>query len=272
MKSAITLSLVPQAKGGPFVFWDGLESAAEVTRKSGFDGLEIFAPSPQAAPAGYVSKTLANQNLQLAAVGTGACWVVHRWTLTAADPGVRGSARAFIRDMIGWGAELGAPAIIGSAQGRHEGETPREQALDWLADALQDLAGFAEKAGTCLLLEPLNRYETNLINRLEDGVALLQRLRQPKLKLLADLFHMNIEEVDTAAALQQHAQHLGHVHLADSNRGPCGSGHLPMPKIGAALRTAGYAGFVSAECLPLPNSHVAAEKTITGFKQHFIRP
>lgn len=164
---------------------------------------------------------------------------------------------------------MGAPAIIGSAQGRYTEDVAREKAMDWLCEALSDLGSYAQKLGATLLLEPLNRYETNLINRVDQGMEALQKVALPNIKLLGDLFHMNIEETNSAQALRSGAAYLGHVHLADSNRGPCGSGHIGMEKIGEVLKDIGYQGFVSAECLPTPDSSVAAEMTMKGFQRHF---
>jgi sugar phosphate isomerase/epimerase len=163
--------------------------------------------------------------------------------------------------MIEVAAEFGAPAIIGSMQGRVEGDLDRAQALDWLGDALEDLGAHAETLGTPLLYEPLNRYETNLFNRLSDAAAFLDSLRTRNVKLLADLFHMNIEESSPADALRSAARHVGHVHFADSNRHAVGFGHTETAPILAALRDIGYAGYLSAEILPLPDSQTAAAQT-----------
>ncbi|WP_411028735.1 TIM barrel protein, partial [Salmonella sp. s59944] len=85
-------------------------------------------------------------------------------------------AITFIQDMIMFGAAVNAPAIIGSMQGNVPAGMEREQVLDWLAEGLITLSGFAKENGVFLIYEPLNRYETNLINRLDDGVQFLSKL------------------------------------------------------------------------------------------------
>ena len=266
MRSAITVSLVPQAKGGPFVFWDGLESACESASALGFDAIEIFPPAADAIDRPALHSLLARHSLRVAAFGTGGGWVIHQWHLLHGDPAVRKSAREFIRQIIGLAAEFGAPAIIGSMQGRVEADLPRAQALEWLGDALEDLGGHAERLGAPLLYEPLNRYETNLFNTLGDAAAFLDSLRTRNVKLLADLFHMNIEERSPADALRDAARHIGHVHFADSNRRAVGFGHTDIAPILAALRDIGYAGYLSGEILPLPDSHAAAAQTARAFQ------
>jgi sugar phosphate isomerase/epimerase len=118
-----------------------------------------------------------------------------------------------------------------------------------------------------LLFEPLNRYETNLVNTLAAGADLLESLRSNNVRLLADLFHMNIEEIDIAQALRTADHWLGHVHFVDSNRRPAGCGHLDYAPIAAALRDIRYDGYASAEVLPWPDSRAAAEQTIAAYRK-----
>jgi sugar phosphate isomerase/epimerase len=269
IKSAVTVSLVAQARGGPFVFWDDLPAACARASELGFDAIEIFAPNAQAVPDEVLRPLLERHQLKLAAVGTGGGWVVHKWTLTHVDPEVRAKARQFIREIIDWGARFGAPAILGSMQGRFEGGVSREQAVAWLTEALNDLGEHAQQRGVPFLYEFLNRYETNLFNRVADSVDLLRTLQTGNVKLLADLFHMNIEEVSIAGALQRGGSHIGHVHFVDSNRRAAGCGHTDFGPVAEALKRIGFDGYVSAEAFAWPDSEKAALATIESFKAHF---
>ena len=271
MRSAVTVSLVPQARGGPFVFWDDLGAACEQAGTLGFDAVEIFAPAADAVTRDELRRLLERYKLQVAAVGTGAGMVIHGWTLTAADAAQREKAVAFIRGMIDFGASFGAPAIIGSMQGRWGGAVDHRRALDLLRQALNTLGEHAASRGVPLIYEPLNRYETNLVNRLADGVALLESLAPDNVCLLADLFHMNIEEANLAGAVRTAGRSIGHVHFVDSNRQAAGRGHLDFAPIISALVETGYNGYLSAEALPLPDSATAARDTIEAFRQH-VKP
>ena len=266
MRSAITVSLVPQAAGGPFVFWNGLADACEQASALGFDAIEIFPPSADGIGRDELRALLAKHNLTVAAVGTGAGWVVKKLTLTHADPVIRETARAFIKAIVDLAAEFGAPAILGSMQGRWEGEVTRGRALGFLGEALEDLGDHAARLGVPFLYEPLNRYETNLFNRIGDTAAWLRTLRTQNVRILADLFHMNIEETDLAAAILSAGKHIGHVHYADSNRQAMGHGHTNPAPIIAALKHIGYQGHLSAEILPLPDPITAAQQTIKSIR------
>jgi sugar phosphate isomerase/epimerase len=269
VRSAVTVSLVPEARGGPFVFWDDLPAACRQAREFGFDAVEIFPPDAAAVDTKATRQLLADHGLQLAAVGTGAGWVKHKLHLSLPDAARRNQARDFIRSIIDAAGALGAPAIIGSMQGRSGEGVERPAAIRWLSEALQALGDHARQYRVPLIYEPLNRYETNLSNTVLDGVELLQPLGDCNVRLLADLFHMNIEESDLAAALRQGGQWIGHVHFVDSNRRPAGAGHLDYAPIAAALREIGYAGYASAEALPFPDSAAAARQTIESFRRVF---
>jgi sugar phosphate isomerase/epimerase len=143
-------------------------------------------------------------------------------------------------------------------QGKSGGGFSRDHALDWLAASLLDAAAHAANHGVPFLYEPLNRYETNLINRQADALAFLDDRNIANCLILADLFHMNIEERDPAAALRAISPRLGHVHFADSNREAVGHGHTDPAPILAVLREISYQGYCSAEILPLPDADTAA--------------
>jgi sugar phosphate isomerase/epimerase len=269
ISSCVTISLVPEARGGPFVFWDDLPSACRKAREIGFDAIEVFPSGPETVAPAHLKTLLSDHGLRLAAVGTGAGWVKHRLHLVLPDASARSRSREFIRSIIDFAGPLGAPAIIGSMQGRSGDGVDHPTAVNYLSDALEDLGEHAEQYGVPLLYEPLNRYETNMASTVEAGLALLQPLSTRNVALLADLFHMNIEEADIAGAIRAGAGRIGHVHFVDSNRRAAGFGHLDYPPIVEALRAIGYDGYASAEALPLPDPEGAARQTMRAFRRFF---
>lgn len=267
MRSAVTVCLVPEAKAGPFVFHDDLEVACARAHELGFDAIELFPASADAVDARVLRQILHRNRLDLAAVGTGAGWVVRKLALTSPDSAVRHRAQQFIAAMIDFAGPFGAPAIIGSMQGRADGDVTREQALGWLGEALEQLGPRAHVHGVPLLIEPLNRYESNLLNTVDQTTAFLRPLRTRNVRMLCDLFHMNIEEASIPQALIDAGSLVGHVHFADSNRRAIGFGHTPAAPIVKALKSVGYAGYLSAEILPQPTSEAAAARTLASFRE-----
>lgn len=266
MKSCITISLVEEARGGPFVLWDGLDESIRFAAELGYDAVEIFAPGVEAIDADKLGKMLGDSGLKLAALGTGAGWVKHKLQLADPDSSRRAEARRFVRSIIDCAGQFGASAIIGSMQGPsgHTGDPAESKA--YLCEALEDGGMHAAKYDVPLIYEPLNRYETRQCCTVAEGVAMLESISTDNVRLLCDLFHMNIEEADVAAALIQGGKSVGHIHFVDSNRRPVGLGHMQFGPIIAALRKIDYQGYLCAEAFPFPDPHEAARQTMRAFR------
>lgn len=266
--SSVTVSLVPEARKGPFVYHGDLVGACAASASLGFDAIEIFAPSGGHVDRSQLATLLESHNLRLAAVGTGAGMLLHGHILSDSSESARERACGFVKDVIEFGAVFGAPAIIGSMQGRSDPEFGRRAALDSLSSSLSALAGHAASLGQQLLFEPLNRYETDLVNTIADGVKLLDEVGAKNLKLLADLFHMNIEETSIAGSIADSGGTIGHVHFVDTNRRAAGLGHMAFEEIADALAQCGYSGYASAEAFPLPSTEEAATMTIRSYRRY----
>jgi sugar phosphate isomerase/epimerase len=249
--TSIACSIVPEAKGGPFVLWDPLPVACRKARELGYDAIELFAPSAEGLD--DLEKTLKDHGLKLAAMGTGAGAVLRKLTLTSPDAEVRRAGREFINSVI-------------AMQGR---VADRSVAIDLLRPALEEFGERARKAGTTFLLEPLNRYEGNVVNTIGDATEIIRSLSTRHVTILADLFHMNIEEQDVCGAIRGGASLITHVQLADSNRRPPGHGHTDFRAVAASLASIGYTGYLSAEALPWPDPDAAARLAIEGIRRFF---
>ena len=271
IRSSATVCLVPEARRGPFVFHGDLAEAFTAIGDLGFDGIEIFAPSADSLDDDQVSNLLTDNNLRLAALGTGAGMILHGLSLSDRHRKARARACDYVRHIIEFASLFDAPAIIGSMQGSSGSGQTREQALANLVASLRVLCTSAVDRGVPLLLEPLNRYETDLVNTIEEGAEVCEQVGTGDLKLLADLFHMNIEEPDIAESIEIHAEHIGHVHFADSNRRAVGFGHTPMEPVVRVLKKNGYRGYLSAEVFPYPDSRSAAQMTIGSFHRYVGR-
>ena len=126
MKSCVTISLVSSLRGGPWILWDDLATSCRKAADLGFDAVELFTEGPSAGQRGELTAMLAETGLSLGSVGTGAGKVIRGLTLTDPDEGTRTKARAFVSDMIAFGAQHKAPTIIGST-----GRSPESRRLGW---------------------------------------------------------------------------------------------------------------------------------------------
>lgn len=139
------------------------------------------------------------------------------------------------------------------------------QAEQWLIEALRECASENEEVN--LALEPINRYESDLINTVGAGLNLLEKIQMENIGLLLDTFHMNIEEPSITESLASAKGRLFHVHIADSNRWFPGAGHIDFKAIVDVLDQINYHGFLSAEILPLPDPDTAATSTLAHFRK-----
>ena len=263
MKPSVTISLVPALSKGPWIYWEDLAVSISKAKAAGFDAVELFPASPEAIEADRLASLLAQYQIVVSAFGSGAGKVLHGLHLTSPNEAVRLKARGYIARLIDVAARFRAPVIIGSMQGSLEKSVTHAQALNWLREALNELGERAKAKGIKLILEPLNRYETEIINSLADGMEMIRSLSTDNVALLADLFHMNIEEDSLPGAVRAAKGFIGFVHLADSNRRPAGLGHTGFEEIIEALKAIGYEGYVSAEALPYPDPDRAAAQTMS---------
>jgi sugar phosphate isomerase/epimerase len=173
------------------------------------------------------------------------------------DPHGRARAREALRRQLDGIVVLGGQGVITpAAWGMFTrrlppfAEPPRtpEQDREVLVEGLAELGAHAAQAGAVLLFEPLNRYEDHMVNTVAGAADLIAAAGSPAVRILADTYHMNIEEDDLCGALRSVADALGAIHLSDSNRHQPGTGHVPFASIVATLREIGFDGVLSVEC------------------------
>jgi sugar phosphate isomerase/epimerase len=226
----------------------------------GYDGVELAVRDPRALDLPLLKSLLAQHSISVPAIGTGQAFGEDGLSFTHGDANIRRQAIERVKSHIRLAKDLGALVIIGLVRGKRGREVSAGQAEQWLIDALRECA--AQDSTVQLAIEPINRYETDLINTVASGLDLLERVRMDNVGLLLDTFHMNIEEACFKTSFVSSRDRLFHVHIADSNRRHPGAGHIEFRPIVAALDQIGYRGFLSAEILPLPDSDAAAQNTI----------
>jgi len=267
IQSGATVCLIPELSGGPFLYSGELDDCCRRAAEAGFDAVELLMRAADAIDRGTLRRTLAAHRLKLSGLSTGGGFLVHRLQLCSPDAEMRRAARSFAESIIDLAGEFGGFSIVGVLKGTVAPGDDRDAAKSRLRGELAALGERAGRHGTSVMVEMLNRYESNWFNRLDEGVELLRSVASPHVRLLADLFHMNIEEADIAGALRDAAGFVGHVHLADSNRRAPGAGHLDFAAVGAALGQIGYDGYVTAEILPWPDPAEAARRTLEVFRR-----
>ena len=173
----------------------------------------------------------------------------------------------YIEDLIDLAVVLDSKIVCGpmySETGRSGAHTAqeREAQLTQIAEALKPLCAKAESAGIVLAIEPLNRFETDCINTLEQGVALIKHVDSPALKLHIDTFHMHIEEDDSASAIIKYGPYIAHVHASASHRGLLGEDQVDWKGVLGALQKIAYEGDIVIESFSEGNKTIARAAAI----------
>ena len=226
---------------------DSLPERLAYLERIGIEGIELSAGSLR-LPDDEVLAAFAGSSVRAANIAGG-------MKLLDPDPAVRRRSLDLSRRRLALAGELGAAGVLEVPQfGRGPAlpdlspyRTGTELEADLLATQLAELAPVALAAGVPLFLEPLNRYEAYLVNRIEQGVD-FAGAAGPGIATMADFFHMNIEEFDLAASIQAGGERIAYVHVADSNRQQPGNGHLDFGPGFRALKEIGYDGWVGIEC------------------------
>jgi sugar phosphate isomerase/epimerase len=240
-------------------FQENVARIAEI----GYDGVELAIRDPAMIDISAVQHTLARHNLAVPAIGTGQAYGEDNLSFTDPNKEVRRQAISRIQAQIKLAAAFEAVVILGLIRGVVQPGVTFEQAMNWLVAALRECAETAASHNVRLAIEPISRKETDLINTIEDSLALLTRVGtgDSAVGLLADTYHMNLEEANIHDSLHKAAPHIFHFHVADSNRRYPGAGSLDFKTILTQLRDdLDYQGWVSAETLPYPDAETAAER------------
>ena len=254
-KACVATSSGPTAFG-PMLYAGRVRECVQVSRELGFEGIEISMRSTAELDRRELEAWLGAADLRLAAVASGRAYLQDGLCLSSPDEAVRTAAVARVSELTAFAAAFDAPVIVGLLRGK----TADAGDLERFITSMRACADEAARHGGRLLVEAINRYETALLTTAAETVAAVRQVDMPNVQVLLDGFHMNIEEASLGDAIRATGRHLGHFHIADSNRRAAGMGHLDFVEVAAALRDIGYDGWLSAEILPLPDDRAAAEQ------------
>jgi sugar phosphate isomerase/epimerase len=261
MKLSVVLS-VHQAQFEAVAFKGNLQDNLAKIAGWGYDGVELAIRDPRAVDAEELADRVAAHGLAVPAIGTGQAWGEEHLSYSDPDPAVRRAAIERTKAHIPVAHRLDALIIIGLLRGLVRPGVSQAQALKWVTAALTECCAAAAESDVRIALEPINRYETTLVNNVAEGLALIDRVGADNLGLLFDTFHANIEEASIEESLLAAGSRLFHIHVADSNRWYPGAGHLDFAQILDVVARSGYGGFVSGEFMPRPDADTAAERAI----------
>lgn len=201
--------------------------------------------------------------------------------LLHADPAVRASSVKYLKACVTMVHELEGRtmSIVPSQVGKVAPMDTPEVEWQWAVEGLQEVYAHSEPLGIALALEPLNRFETNFLNRHDQALALADAVG-PNVGVCLDAFHINIEEADLHKAILKTGKKLYDFHVADNNRMACGQGDYDWTKVVATLKKAGYKNALTVEFVapldrtpanPYPDALASADPSLTPEQLKFIQ-
>jgi D-psicose/D-tagatose/L-ribulose 3-epimerase len=221
---------------------DGAARAIAAAKASGMDFIEIALLDPASTDAALGRRLLEEAELPaVCSLGLPEAVWASRNPEGAVD---------FLRLAIEKAAGLGAEALTGVTYGgigERSGLPPTERELDNVARALGEAAAIARSHGLLFGIEPVNRYETHLINTAAQGVQMIERIGAGNMFLHLDTYHMNIEEKGAGNGIIAGREHLRYIHLSESDRGTPGMGTCDWDEIYATLAAIGFKGGLAME-------------------------
>jgi D-psicose/D-tagatose/L-ribulose 3-epimerase len=181
------------------------------------------------------------------------------------------------RDLIHQDPYYREMSLVPNEVGRITPRATPEEEWKWAVETIKELAGFAKSKGVTIGLEPLNRFETNFLNRHDQALALADAVGYSNVGVTLDTFHINIEEADPLGAIKAVGKRLVDMHVADNNRRPPGEGSYDWKRVIETLRAVGYDGYLTSEFVvpfdrsPLGMREADAGTTASAEELKFIR-
>lgn len=272
MKLAVTWT-AQKRSFAPLIFTGDINECFRKASEMGYQGVEMSIQSETDVAFQTVIDAADRYGLKVSAVGTGLALVEEGLSFSSHDENIRKAAGERFKEQIAFAAKLNAPVILGLIHGKLSSckETScRER--EWIIDITRSSALFAKELGVDFIIEPINRYETNFINSISEALDFIFEIDTGNLGVMADAFHMNIEEINVSESIRLAGNCLTYVHLSDSNRCRPGGGHIDFKTMLAVLREINYQGFMSMEFLPGVNADVSAREAIEYIKEQSVYP
>ena len=250
-----------------FVVWRGFEESFRKASDLGYDGAELALRSRDEIDVFNLRRLLDKTGLQVSGISTGQVFSALDLYLTNPLDERRNQAVKVLSDLIELAGEFGGVVNLGRSRGFYSPEQTKEQAETLFLESLAVLSEKADKHSVTIIVEPVNRYELNFLNNLDECAAIVERSGLDNVAMMADVFHMNIEDARMGEAIERNSRLVKYVHLADSNRHAPGDGHLDFDEIFTSLKRISYDGWLSVEALPFPSPDETAKRSVD-----FIRP
>lgn len=267
MKLGITMSTYP-SKFGPIVFRDGdIFKNIKTVKELGYDGVDLFADRKSYNEIEALRNAFEAEGIEIA-MYLAIFLAEMGLNISCKDEEKRKEYVNEYKGQIEIAKRIGAKRMpVGFIRGGKADDETMDSCLERMAKSLYELCDFAKGKGVKLCLEPINRYEINTLNNVDECIEFVEKYGLDELGLLLDAFHMNIEDVSIEGSIKKAGKRLEHFHSPDSNRLAVGWGHLDYDNILKALDETGYGGYLMVEAFPKPDALSCAVQSAKFFRE-----
>jgi sugar phosphate isomerase/epimerase len=272
MKLAYTVATPETADSGMFAMHGSIEQNFETLGRLGYDGAELMVRDVSQLKASAIKAAAAAHHLEIKAISTGQLHKEDHLSLNDADRDRRKLAVSRTKAVVDFAAELGAQVNIGNLRGHLPAAGSRQESVDRARESISQIAEHAASNRVIVALEPQCRFLINWLNSVAETIEFIRSVNAKNVKMLFNIYHAGMEEPSVFASMIVARDRISGVQLSDSNRRAPGAGHVHFGEILRVLDALGYQGYLSVECLPMPDAATAAEIAIRHLRPLMPRP
>ena len=257
-------------ESAPFVLRGPFRDSIRTAGLIGYDAIELHVADPSLLDKDAIGEELEKAGVQLSTLGTGLSYAREGISLTSSSADVRRMAVARVRSHIHFARAFGSSVIIGLIRGKiAECGSPKSY-FTALEDSLRECLETAEANGVVLVLESVNRLESDALTNTAETLSFMDKFQSGFLLLHLDTYHMDLASESWPVALALAGKRLGHVHVADRNRLCPGTAGIDFVEVIRQIDAIGYKGCLALVCQPVPTPYQAAQESL-GYFQRITR-
>ena len=231
-------------------------------QECGYSGVELMTRDATLIDRDKIIKYIKDKSMDISMICTGEVYGEDKLTLTDPSIDIRKKCYQRVKSLIDFAGDAGANFNVGRVRGFYNTQILQLETDKIAYDVFTELALYAHPKGVHLLIEPVTQLQTNFINSTQDGIEFCEKLNQPNINLMLDIYHMNIEDKNICDSIREAKPYIKHVHLAENNRRIAGTCGMDFKKVLQTLKEVGYQDVVSFEIFQVPDSRTCAKECI----------
>jgi sugar phosphate isomerase/epimerase len=261
---SVTITTEALGTRAPVLLRGEMRQTVRTAKELGYDAVELHLRDAARFDGAALYECCLQNNIKVSALATGLDASLNHLSMVDADAAARAKTLQNLKDHIDLAEKTGAIVIIGLIRG-NLGQNPSD-AMRYFEEQLHILARYAADRGVVIALEAINSYLNDYLNTVKETCDFIRAFGANNLVLHIDTHHMNMEDYNPVEAIHYAGETIGYVHFAEINRMYPGAGSMDFPAFMRALKDVGYKGYISMECVPIPDALTASRKSIEYLK------